>query len=131
MDNPLIVQPALLVLARVVTMLVGFGFCYLGYKLYVSGVLQREGDLDIEIGEKKRIRLRDAAPGLFFGLFGMAIVSLQVIRGTTFNSRGNNFEATGNAVSAGAERHTDYRTLARNEEYDWEFHGEDGESEGD
>lgn len=57
----------------VATLLVGFGFAYLGYLLFVKGVFEGGGDWEGAWGEKN-ILIKRAAPGTIFALLGTAIV---------------------------------------------------------
>ncbi len=67
---------------RVVCLLVGFGFAYLGYRLYVKGVLEKEG----EISGKSRgwkVALKNVAPGVVFATLGVIIAALGIVRPIT------------------------------------------------
>jgi hypothetical protein len=60
------------------------GFAYLGYKLFVQGVYERAGELKAAWGDKNLV-LKQAAPGTFFALFGVAVIAISIFRGTGLN----------------------------------------------
>ena len=67
------------VLYKLSTLFVGFGLAYLGFRLLLAGVFEGGGDLDATFADNKLV-LKKASPGIFFALFGTAvlIVSLWV-----------------------------------------------------
>ena len=64
----------------VVVMCVGFGFAFLGYKLFSKGFETNEGEITAEIGEWK-IYLRKIGPGVFFAVFGASIIIALFVAG--------------------------------------------------
>jgi hypothetical protein len=60
-------------LYKVICLLVGLAFAYLGYRLFVQGIFRASGDLQAEFKDTKII-LKRAAPGTFFSVLGAAIV---------------------------------------------------------
>jgi hypothetical protein len=56
---------------------VGSLFCYLGFRLFVSGIWGNAGDLRSTFGNSK-IVLRSAAPGTFFAVLG-AVITVSTI----------------------------------------------------
>lgn len=61
------------------TLFIGFGFAYFGYKLFDKGVL---GASDVEaVWENKSILIKRAAPGTLFALFGVAIIAVSLWQG--------------------------------------------------
>jgi len=53
--------------------MVGSLFCFLGFKLFSSGIWGSAGDLDTKFGNSK-IVLKNRAPGTFFAVLGAIIV---------------------------------------------------------
>src|SRR5215813_8827954 len=64
---------------RVFCLIAGLGFGYLGYKLYVKGVFDKTQDIKASFGNAK-VALRHVAPGVVFGVAGIIIAVLGVIR---------------------------------------------------
>ena len=73
---------------KIITLLVGSFFSYMGYRLFKLGIWGKAGNLEANIGDKKLI-LKRAAPGTFFALFGAIIISLTVIKGLELNDYSN------------------------------------------
>ena len=63
-----VVVNLMVILFRTIMIGLGFGFAYLGYKLFVKGVYERAGELKAAWGDKNLV-LKQAAPGTFFALF--------------------------------------------------------------
>jgi hypothetical protein len=64
---------------RIMSLLIGFGFACLGYKLYVKGVFDKTQDLKASFGNAK-LALRNVAPGVVFGIAGIVVAILAVVR---------------------------------------------------
>jgi hypothetical protein len=69
-----------LLLYKIVSLLVGLFFAYMGYRLFMAGVWGQAGELDAQFGNNK-ILLKKGAPGTFFALFGTVIVAFTIWRG--------------------------------------------------
>jgi len=67
-------------LYKIVSLLVGLAFAYMGYRLFMSSVWGQAGELDAQFG-KNKILLKKAAPGTFFALFGAVVVALAIWMG--------------------------------------------------
>ena len=65
---------------KLVTLLTGLVFGLLGYKLFRLGVYEKAGELKTTWGDKSLI-LKQAAPGTFFALFGVILISTTLIKG--------------------------------------------------
>jgi len=65
---------------KIASLLVGLGFGYMGYRLFLAGLLGPAGDLKATIGSKE-LRLSRTAPGTFFALFGAAVIGATVFQG--------------------------------------------------
>ncbi len=70
---------------RVISLLVGLGIVYLGFRLFSMGVFEKAGELKATWGNK-HLGLRSAAPGTFFALFGTVIVSISLYKGLRFEA---------------------------------------------
>ncbi len=69
-----------LTIYRLFTVLIGLSFAFLGYKLFCHGIYDKAGDLKATLGERYII-LKEAAPGTFFALFGVVVISISLWRG--------------------------------------------------
>jgi len=69
---------------KIVSLMVGLLFSYMGYKLFMSGIWGHAGEIDSQFGDNKLV-IKKAAPGTFFSLFGAIIVGPY---GRGLNSRG-------------------------------------------
>lgn len=58
---------------KIISLLVGAFFGYMGYKLFTKGIWGSSGNMEAEFGDNK-IVLKKAAPGIFFALFGSIII---------------------------------------------------------
>jgi len=57
---------------RMTVLAVGSGFAYMGYRLFLAGIL---GQSELKAGSgEASLSLNNAAPGLFFALFGTALI---------------------------------------------------------
>lgn len=66
---------------RIVTIATGLACVYMGYRLFVLGVMPREGsDIDAQ-SDQIRLTIRNAAPGTCFAFFGAAIIIAMVVSG--------------------------------------------------
>lgn len=68
-------------LFRLATIAAGLACIFMGYRLFVLGVMPREGsEIDARSGEI-RLTLKNAAPGTCFAFFGAAIIATMVVSG--------------------------------------------------
>jgi hypothetical protein len=65
---------------KIVSLMVGIGFAYMGYRLFMAGIWGEAGDVSGEFGDNK-IVVKRAAPGTFFAIAGAIIISLTIMRG--------------------------------------------------
>ena len=70
---------------KIVSLLVGSAFAYMGYRLFISGIWGQAGNFETSFGDSKLV-LRKAAPGTFFALFGAVIVSVTLYKGLDLKS---------------------------------------------
>lgn len=68
---------------KLVSLIVGSAFSYMGYRLFLAGVWGHSGELQTEFGNNKLV-LKKAAPGTFFVLFGAVIISITLYKGLEF-----------------------------------------------
>lgn len=64
---------------RIVCIMASLFFCYLGYRLYVKGVFEKEGKIEGRYGKAKFV-LRNVAPGVVFVVLGTVVGGFAVIR---------------------------------------------------
>jgi hypothetical protein len=77
----------------------GLFIVYLGFRLYCRGVFDASAELIANIG-KKGIIFRSVAPGLFFVIFGISIMSMTVWKGLTVTTTGHDGVSQGAGASA-------------------------------
>jgi hypothetical protein len=65
---------------RAAVLVVGLCFGTMGYKLFAQGVYGNAGDFKASSG-KFSVTLKNGAPGIFFALFGMAVVVGNIWKG--------------------------------------------------
>ncbi|MDJ0951968.1 MAG: hypothetical protein QNJ94_23910 [Alphaproteobacteria bacterium] len=65
---------------KVASLLVGLGFGYMGYRLFLAGIEHPAGDLEASSGSRS-LKLSRAAPGTFFALFGAAVIAATIFQG--------------------------------------------------
>jgi hypothetical protein len=65
---------------RIITIGFGFGFAFLGYRLFSQGMTKNAGELRAAFGDKGLL-LKQVAPGIWFAFFGTAITCFSVYRG--------------------------------------------------
>lgn len=70
---------------KIVSLLVGLAFSYMGFKLFIVGIWGQAGELDAQFGDNKVV-LKKAAPGTFFVLFGTIIVASTILKGLEFDN---------------------------------------------
>lgn len=71
------------VIFRIVTLLVGFGMGWLGYRLFNKGLFADSGDVAIA-WDKKAVAFRRCAPGTFYAICGAFIVVTSSCKPLTF-----------------------------------------------
>ncbi|ANG63497.1 hypothetical protein A8C75_14135 [Marinobacterium aestuarii] len=77
-----------LTLYKIVSLLVGTVFAYMGYRLFMSGIWGHAGELETGFGDNK-LALKKAAPGTFFVLFGAIVISITLYKGLEFKNNQN------------------------------------------
>jgi hypothetical protein len=65
---------------KVVSLFVGLGFGYMGYRLFMAGINRPAGELEASSGPRA-LKLSRAAPGTFFALFGAAVIVATIFQG--------------------------------------------------
>ncbi len=74
-------------LYKIVCLAVGLAFAYMGYRLFLAGIDRPAGNLQAE-AEAGKLSLTGAAPGVFFALFGTAVIGFTIIRGLNIDLPG-------------------------------------------
>ncbi|WP_197027545.1 hypothetical protein [Marinobacterium lacunae] len=73
---------------KIISLLVGAAFAYMGYRLFSAGIWGHAGEVEGEFGDNKLV-IKKAAPGTFFALFGAIIVSITLYKGLEFKDYTN------------------------------------------
>ena len=73
-------------LYKIFCLISGVLFAYFGYRLFLSGVWGRSGDLETAFRDSKLV-LKGAAPGTFFVLFGAVIIGITVWKDTKLSEQ--------------------------------------------
>jgi hypothetical protein len=76
------IQLLIIVLYRAFGILCGLISVYFGYRLFSKGIFSDAGEMDATFSNNK-VLLKKAAPGTFFALFGLLIISVIGWRGLT------------------------------------------------
>lgn len=77
-----------LTLYKIVSLVVGAAFAYMGYRLFMSGIWGHAGELETGFGDNQ-LALKKAAPGTFFVLFGAIVISITLYQGLEFKNNQN------------------------------------------
>jgi hypothetical protein len=95
-----------LTIYKVVTILAGLAFAFMGYKLFIHGIFMGAGELHTN-WENRSLVLRKAAPGTFFALFGTLVLCVSLWRGLNFEPGPGGYGGSGmfsNGTSDGDDR---------------------------
>jgi hypothetical protein len=76
---------ALLIFYKVIVLVIGLCFAYMGYKLFLADKVASAGDLTTNDGNYS-ISLRGGAPGVFFSLFGAIMICFSLLKGVDYKS---------------------------------------------
>lgn len=76
---------AMLVLYKIVCLLVGLGFAFMGYRLFLADKTMQAGDMDVK-GGKYALSLKGGAPGVFFSLFGTVLICFAIFKGIEYRA---------------------------------------------
>jgi hypothetical protein len=74
----------LIVLYKIVCLLVGLAFSYMGYRLFLEDKTKSAGSLEASVNENK-LKVTDGAPGVFFSLFGTILIVFSMLKGISYN----------------------------------------------
>lgn len=85
----------MLVFYKVACLVVGWGFSYMGYRLFLADKTKPAGDL-LAKNEKYALSLKGGAPGVFFVLFGTVLICFSIFKGVEY-SAGPSLSAPGTA----------------------------------
>ena len=70
---------------KILCLLVGLIAIYLGYRLFMKGYLEKQGEVEAGKGDIK-IKMSQVAPGIYFSEFGTFIILLAIFKGVSFTS---------------------------------------------
>lgn len=73
---------------KIISLLVGCIFAYMGYRLFMSGIWGHAGELETGFGDNKVV-IKKAAPGTFFAVFGAVIIAITLYKGLEFENYTN------------------------------------------
>lgn len=73
---------------RYLLIVAGMACVYMGYRLFVLGHVEKGGELKATSG-RTHIHLKQVWPGVFFALFGVAIIAVGIYRGIEINLPGS------------------------------------------
>lgn len=73
---------------KIISLLVGILFGYMGFKLFMAGVWGKAGDIEAQFKDNKLI-VKKAAPGTFFALFGAIVICFTIIEGLELKDHGS------------------------------------------
>jgi len=99
-------------LYRLIVVLSGLAIVWLGYRLFRIGVYEKAGELKAAWGDKNLL-LKQVAPGVFFALFGSAILVAGLVRGITFHQESGGIDDE--RVAAAIDKAADGQTLSDEE----------------
>lgn len=74
-----------IVLYKIFCLIAGLLLCFMGFKLFISGIWGSAGDAEGQFGNNK-IVLKKAAPGTFFVLVGGFVIGMTVYKGLAFEN---------------------------------------------
>jgi hypothetical protein len=87
-----------LLLYKVISVIAGLLLCYMGYRLFMSGVWGNSGDLTTQFGDTKLL-LKSAAPGTFFVVLGTVVLLATIWKGLNFPSAAQPQDLTSRAAT--------------------------------
>lgn len=71
---------AIVAVFKIASLVVGLGFGYMGYRLFMAGIQRPAGELKVASGSRT-LRLSRTAPGTFFALFGAVVIGATIFKG--------------------------------------------------
>jgi len=74
---------AILIGYKITILLAGVAMAFMGYRLFMADKIAPAGDLSASTGTYK-LDLRGSAPGIFFCLFGTALICVSFMSATKF-----------------------------------------------
>lgn len=79
-DNLALWSVSIVAIYKIASLSVGLAFAYMGYRLFLAGLLRPSGELTASSGARS-LKLSRTAPGTFFALFGAAVVAATIFQG--------------------------------------------------
>ena len=80
-----VVQVLAISVYKFVSLVTGVLLCYMGFKLFMSGIWGSAGDVSGEFGDNKLV-IKKAAPGTFFVLAGVIVIGMTIFKGLSFEN---------------------------------------------
>jgi len=87
-----------IVIYRCLIALSGAMSIYLGFRLFFV-VTQRQGEIILRSGKEYHLTMRDVAPGTFFALFGVVVLTVSLVKPLEYDQRQGVTEAAGKVSS--------------------------------
>ncbi len=79
--SPYTVTLLIILAYKLVAIIVGLLLALMGYKLFSRGLSQEAGDMDLKLPGVRGLRLRRAAPGVFFVVLGAMVIIVGLFKG--------------------------------------------------
>ena len=78
---------------KTLAMIIGAFICWLGYRLFITGIRKDKAELSFTKGEIK-LQILNASPGIFFSLFGAVIIIISILQKESFKESTRNKDKT-------------------------------------
>jgi hypothetical protein len=76
---------AFLITYKIMILLSGVAFAYMGFRLFLADKLASAGDFSASAGSYTA-SLKGGAPGVFFSMFGAALIIFSIVKGVRYDS---------------------------------------------
>jgi hypothetical protein len=83
--SDVILQFGILATYKIICILTGLAFGYMGYRLFLADKMANTGNITTNYKEFK-ISIKNAAPGALFSLFGAMLICFTIYKGLAFNN---------------------------------------------
>jgi hypothetical protein len=74
----------LIVLYKIIGILAGLAFAYMGYRLFLEDKIKTAGTIETG-GNGYKLKVTNAAPGIFFSLFGTVVIVFSVMKNISYS----------------------------------------------
>lgn len=75
---------AYFILYKIICLIIGFASVYMGYRLFLADKTNPAGDVDAT-AHNYQLKLKGAAPGIFFSLFGTIVICFTIFKGSEYH----------------------------------------------